>query len=183
MSEFDSQEAILPADQSRKRLDRLRSSFQAGVFGGLAGGITIWIYEALVWVGVQHLLPLSGIPPNATGLVFGKRFQLAIGAWAYPLGTTIHFAFAIVWGVLFAMLWPMARRRGYEATLIAIPYAALAWVVMHVAISITSNDHPNYQDPAVIIGGVMSHIFFTVPMALVVKRLMHHVGVDDGTCE
>jgi hypothetical protein len=183
MSEFDSQEATLPVDRSRKRLDRLRTSVQAGVFGGLAGGITIWIYEALVWVGVQHLLPLSGIPPNATGLVFGKQFQWAIGAWAYPLGTTIHFAFAIVWGVLFAMLWPMARRRGYEATLIAIPYAALAWVVMHVAISITSNDHPNYYDPAVIIGGVMSHIFFTVPMALVVKHLMHHVAANEKTCE
>ncbi len=183
MSEFDSQETTLPVDRSRKRLDRLRTSVQAGVFGGLAGGITIWIYEALVWVGVQHLLPLSGIPPNATGLVFGQQFQWAIGAWAYPLGTTIHFVFAIVWGVLFAMLWPMARRRGYEATLIAIPYAALAWVVMHVAISIASNDHPNYHDPAVIIGGVMSHIFFTVPMALVVKRLMHHVAANERTCE
>jgi hypothetical protein len=156
----------------------VRSTVEAGVWGGLAGGITIWIYEALVWVRAQHLLPLSGIPPNATGLVFGKQFQLAIGAWAYPLGTMIHFAFAIVWGVLFAMLWPMARRRGYEATLIAIPYAALAWIVMHVAISIASNDHPNYHDPVVIIGGVMSHIFFAVPMALVVKRLMHPVDVD-----
>lgn len=178
MSGLDTQEATLPVDRSRKGLDRVRSAVKAGVWGGLAGGVTIWVYEALVWVGAQHLLPLSGIPPNATGLVFGKRFQLAIGAWAYPLGTTIHFAFAIAWGILFAMLWPMARRRGYEATLIAIPYAALAWVVMHVAISIASNDHPNYHDPVVIIGGVMSHIFFTVPMALVVKRLMHDVAVD-----
>jgi len=181
MSKFDSREHALPVERSPKRPDRLSSSVKAGVFGGLVGGVTIWIYEALVWVGVQHLLPLSGIPPNATGLVFGKPFQLAIGAWAYPLGTTIHFGFAILWGVLFAMLWPAARRRGYESTFIAIPYAALAWVVMHVAISIASNDHPNYHDPAVIIGGVMSHIFFAVPMALVVKRLMHDIAVDEGT--
>lgn len=176
MNELDSEDATLPTKRLHSRFAPLRSSVRAGALGGLVGGMTIWVYEAIVWVGAQHLLPMSGIPPNAAGLVFGKRFQLAIGAWAYPLGTTIHFAFAIAWGVLFAMLWPKARRRGYEATLIAIPYAALAWVVMHVAISIASNDHPNYLDPTVILGGVMSHIFFTVPMALVVKGQMHSVG-------
>jgi hypothetical protein len=41
---------------------------------------------------------------------------------------------------------------------------------MHVAITIASDNHPNYYDPVVIIGGVMSHLFFTVPLALVVKR-------------
>ena len=145
---------------------------RAGAVGGLVGGVTIWIYEALVWVGAQHLMPLSGIPPNATGLVFGKAFQNSIGVWAYPFGTSIHFGFAIFWGVLFSATWPRFRRLGYEATFIALFYAVVAWVAMHVAISIASNDHPNYHDPAVIIGGVMSHIFFAVPMALVVKRLM-----------
>jgi len=145
---------------------------RAGLIGGLAGGIAIWIYEAVVWVGAQHLMPLSGIPPNATGLVFGKTFQKAIGEWAYLLGTSMHFGFALVWGVLFALMWPPLRRRGYEATFVALFYAAFAWIVMHVAISIASNDHPNYHDPVVIIGGVMSHIFFAVPMALVVKRLL-----------
>ena len=34
---------------------------------------------------------------------------------------------------------------------------------------------PNYYDPNVIIGGVMSHFCFTVPLALVVKR---RLGAD-----
>ncbi len=149
-----------------------RAIIRAGLIGGLVGGVTIWIYEAVVWVGAQHLMPLSGIPPNATGLVFGKKFQQAIGMWAYPFGASIHFGFALVWGVLFAAIWPSFRRRGYEATFIALFYAVIAWIVMHVAISIASNDHPNYHDPVVIIGGFMSHIFFAVPLALVVKRLL-----------
>ena len=62
------------------------------------------------------------------------------------------------------------RKRGYEATLVALFYAVIAWIVMHVAITIASDNHPNYHDPVVIIGGVMSHLFFTVPLALVVKR-------------
>ena len=53
----------------------LNATLRAGLMGGLAGAIIIWIYEALVWVGVQHLMPLEGIPRNATGLVFGKAFQ------------------------------------------------------------------------------------------------------------
>ncbi|WP_455925232.1 hypothetical protein [Pseudomonas putida] len=117
-------------------------------------------------------MPLAGIPRNATGLVFGKEVQEALGLWAYLLGTVIHFTFAIGWGVLFAAVWPYFRRRGHEATFIALFYAIIAWVAMHVAISIASDNHPNYFDPAIIIGGFMSHFVFTVPLALTVKRLL-----------
>lgn len=148
----------------------LSSTVKAGIAGGLAGAAIIWIYEALIWVGAQHLMPLAGIPRNATGLVFGKEFQDAIGVWAYVLGTAIHFVFAIAWGILFAAIWPYFRRRGYEATFVALFYAIFAWIAMHVAISIASSNHPNYLDPGVIIGGFMSHFCFTIPLALIVKR-------------
>lgn len=144
---------------------------RAGVLGGLVGGVVIWVYEAGVWVGVQHLLPLFGIPANATGLVFGKAVQASLGAAAYVLGALIHFTFAAAWGVLFALLWPALARRGVEATLAALFYAVIAWVAMHLAIIIVSSDHPNYADPNVVIGGILSHLFFTVPLALVVKRM------------
>jgi len=150
----------------------LKAIIRAGVAGGLAGALIIWIYEAVVWVGAQHLMPLAGIPRNATGLVFGKGVQESIGIWAYVVGTGIHFVFAIAWGILFATIWPYFRRRGYEATFVALFYAILAWIVMHVAIMIASDNHPNYYDPVVIIGGFMSHFCFTVPLALIVKRLL-----------
>ena len=148
----------------------LRRTVSAGLLGGLVGAGTIWIYEALVWVGVQHLMPVAGIPRNAVGLVFGKGVQDGLGGLAYPLGTAIHLAFALAWGVLFALIWPAFRRRGVEATLVALFYAVAAWIVMHLAISVASSTHPDYLDPNVVIGGVLSHIFFTVPLALVVKR-------------
>jgi hypothetical protein len=154
------------------------SAFQVGLMGGLLGGVTIWIYEAVVWVGAQHLMPLAGIPRNATGLVFGADVQTSLGWMAYILGTAIHFLFAVVWGVLFAYIWPYFRRRGYEATLVALPWAMIAWIVMHLAIMVASDSHPNYYDPNVIIGGFMSHFFFAVPMALYVK---HHMSKTGGT--
>jgi hypothetical protein len=143
---------------------------RAGLEGGLVGAVIIWIYEAIVWVGIEHQMPLSGIPANATGLVFGKGVQQSLGIGAHLLGTAIHFSFALAWGVLFALIWPFFRRRNAEATLVALFYAVFAWVVMHVAIILVSASHPDYGDPNVVIGGLLSHIFFTVPLALVVKR-------------
>jgi hypothetical protein len=143
---------------------------RAGVEGGLWGGVIIWIYEAIVWVGIQGLMPLTGIPRNATGLVFGKQFQETIGAGAYVIGTSIHFLFAIGWGIVFAKLWPWFRNRGWEATLTALFFALFLWIVMHVAIDVVGDDHPDYLDPFVVIGGFMSHFFYTVPLALIVRK-------------
>lgn len=157
------------ADRSSAATSRLQAA-AVGATGGLVGGVTIWVYEALVWVGVQHQMPLSGIPANATGLVFGKATQAALGLWAYIVGTAIHFSFAMAWGVLFALIWPFLRARRIEATLAALFYAMIAWIVMHLAIMAVSTSHPNYADPNVVIGGFMSHFFFTIPLALVVKH-------------
>jgi hypothetical protein len=159
-------------------LGRFVAILRIGALGGLLGGAVIWIYEAIVWVGVQHLLPLTGIPANAVGLVFGKPVQAALGLAAYGVGTAIHFGFAMAWGVLFALIWPFFRRRGVEATLVALGYAVVAWVGMHLAIMVVGDDHPNYADPAVVIGGFMSHFFFTVPMALLVKRRLGERSPD-----
>ena len=148
----------------------MTKDIRAGLVGGLLGGVTIWIYEALVWVGVQHLMPLAGIPRNGTGLVFGKGVQESLGPLAYVVGTGIHFAFALGWGALFALVWPWFRKRGWEATLVALLFAPVLWIAMHVAIALVGDDHPNYLDPVVVIGGFLSHLFYTVPLALYVKR-------------
>src|SRR5260221_11860229 len=151
-------------------MKEIKQFVRGGLLGGLVGGVIISIYEAIVWVGIQPLMTMAGIPRNATGLVFGKEVQESLGALAYVVGTGIHFFFCFAWGVLFAFAWPYFRRRGYEATLVALFYAVIIWIVMHVAIAIVSNNHPNYLDPFVIIGGFMSHFFYTVPLALIVKQ-------------
>ncbi len=168
MSSHDS--SVGRAFQSVGGSSDLALTIRAGLLGGLVGGVVIWIYEGIVWVGVQHLLPLAGIPRNATGLVFGKQAQESLGAAAYVLGTGIHFFFALAWGVLFAYLWPHFRRRGYEATLVALFYAVVIWIVMHAAIMAATANHPDYFDPMVVIGGFRSHFFYAVPLALIVKR-------------
>lgn len=147
-----------------------KSLLAAGLLGGLVGGIVIWIYEAIVWVGIQKLMPLAGIPRNATGLVFGKFVQENLGLLSYLVGTSIHFSFALFWGAAFAWAWPAFHKRGWEATLVALFFAVFLWTVMHIAIAIAGDDHPDYLDPAIVIGGFMSHFFYTIPLALIVKK-------------
>ena len=92
MSSHDSSvgQAFQPAAGSHDLILTIRT----GLLGGLVGGVVIWIYEALIWVGVQHLMPMAGIPRNATGLVFGKQMQESLGDAAY-VSTGIHFFFAL----------------------------------------------------------------------------------------
>jgi len=161
----------LASDAHSAGTPHIATTVRAGLIGGFAGGVSIWIYEAVVWVGVQGLMPLMGIPSNATGLVFGKGVRDSLGALADVVGTGIHFSFCFAWGVLFAFLWPHFRWRGYEATLVALFFAAIVWIVMHAAIALVSADHPDYLDPGVVIGGFVSHLFYAVPLALIVKRL------------
>src|SRR5450631_2971467 len=123
MSTLPSHDAIMPTSATTSEAAEPGQIIRAGLLGGLVGGVIIWIYEAIVWVGVQHLMPLAGIPRNATGLVFGKQVQDSLGALAYVVGTGIHFAFALGWGAVFALIWPTFRRRGYEATLVALFFA------------------------------------------------------------
>ena len=147
-------------------------TLRAGLVGGLIGGAAIWGYEACVWAGWQHLLPLSAIPANAVGLTLGKAAQMRLGAAAYVLGTAIHFGFAVLWGLGFAKAWPYLRSKGCEASLAALLLAPVLWGVMHAGIALLGQQHPDYADPAVVVGGVLSHIFYTVPMALGVRRMM-----------
>lgn len=64
-------------------------SFRAGLVGGMVGGVSIWLYEALIWVGVQKIMPFVNIPKNAVGLIFCQATQTSLGGIAYVLGTAL----------------------------------------------------------------------------------------------
>jgi hypothetical protein len=145
---------------------------RAGVIGGIVGAVTSWLYELVVWVHLLHLTSVSGIAENTAVLSFGPGIR-SLGTAALLLGVGIHFLTAVIWGVLFAWLWPALRARGIEATLAALFYGIFAWVVMHnVVLALLSPAPPSYTVYSVI-NGLMAHTFaFSVPMALVIKRLL-----------
>jgi uncharacterized membrane protein YagU involved in acid resistance len=147
-------------------------AWRAGVIGGLVGALTSWIYELVVWVRLLHLTSVSGIAENTAVLSFGPAVR-SLAAGALVLGVAIHFLTAVIWGILFALIWPALRARSIEATLAALFYGIFAWVVMHnVVLALFSPAPPTYTVYSVI-NGLMAHTFaFSVPLALVIKRLM-----------
>ena len=148
-----------------------RATWRDGIIAGLVGSLTIWLYEVVVFVGVQHADTVASVVRHTALLVFGPAI-LRHAAAAFGLGLVIHCLTGIVWGVGFAAIWPRLRQQGIEASLAALVYGAFVWVCMHLGIlALLSPDPPIYTAPTVI-SGLMSHmVAFAVPVALTVQRL------------
>jgi hypothetical protein len=151
---------------------KVSAQLRAGVAGGVVGAVTSWLYELIVWVRLLHLTSAYGIAENTAVLSFGTGIR-SLGAAAFALGVGIHFLTAVIWGIGFALIWPALRARSIEATLAALCYGIFAWVVMHnVVLALFSPAPPTYTVYSVL-NGLMAHTFaFSVPMALVIKRLL-----------
>ena len=150
----------------------MNAKLRAGVLGGLVGAVTSWIYELIVWVRLLHLTSAYGIAENTAVLSFGAGIR-RLGAGAFALGVCIHFLTAIVWGIVFALIWPALRARSIEATLAALFYGIFAWIIMHnVVLALFSPAPPTYTVYSVLNGFVAHTFAFSVPMALMIKRLL-----------
>ncbi len=150
----------------------MNAKLRAGIIGGLLGAVTSWLYELIVWVRLLHLTSAYGIAENTAVLSFGPGIR-RLGAGAFALGVGIHFLTAIVWGIGFALIWPALRARSIEATLAALFYGIFAWIIMHnVVLALFSPAPPTYTVYSVLNGFVAHTFAFSVPMALLIKRLL-----------
>ena len=145
---------------------------RVGALAGFVGGITIWIYELVVWVHYLHLRTVLGLFENTAVLAFGPKVLNLATPWTLLISAVVHFLTAMVWGALFALLWPSLRARHIEATLAALFYGVFAWVVMHSFVLAAFSPNPPEYTVYVVLNGFLSHTFaFTVPMALMVKSM------------
>lgn len=147
------------------------AQIRIGALAGLVGGLTIWAYELVVWVHYLHLRTVRGLFENSAALAFGP----SANAWPVPMALVVsalvHFATAMVWGVLFSVSWPALRKRQIEATLAALCFGILAWVVMHNIVLAIFSPNPSTYTVYSVLNGLVSHTFaFAVPVALIVKR-------------
>ena len=151
---------------------KMSATLRAGLIGGVVGAVTSWLYELIVWVRLLHLTSAYGIAENTAVLSFGPAIR-RLGAGAFALGVCIHFLTAVLWGILFALIWPALRARSIEATLAALFYGIFAWIIMHnVVLALFSPAPPTYTVYSVLNGFVAHSFAFSVPMALVIKRLL-----------
>jgi len=149
----------------------MTNTIRNGAMAGMVGAFTIWIFEYIVQVPILHQTDTAGVVQHTALLVFGPRI-LAQPLLAFILGAIIHCLTGLVWGIIFAFVWPKLAARHIEATLAALVFGAFAWVIMHnVVLALFSPDPPVYTFNVVLLG-MMSHmVAFAVPLALTVKAL------------
>jgi hypothetical protein len=148
---------------------KLKARVSTGLTAGLVGGITIWIYEIVDQTFIRKVASPWQIAINTSVLAFGPKMK-ELGVLAFVLGVAIHFAVALAWGVLFALIWPMLKARKVEATLAGLVYGVFAWVVMHNGLLNTFSPNPPPYTGFSILNGMVSHTAgFAIPLALTVK--------------
>ncbi len=149
----------------------MNAKLRAGVVGGLVGAVTSWIYELIVWVRLLHLTSAYGIAENTAVLSFGTGIR-RLGAGAFALGVGILFLTAVLWDILFALIRPALRARSIEAKLAAQLYGIFDRIIMHNVVQALFSPAPPTYTGYSVLNGFVAHTFtFSVPMALVIKRL------------
>ncbi len=151
---------------------RIIDVLRIGLIAGVAGSITIWIYEYFVLFKLLHQSDTAaGVVRHTALLVFGPG-PLSSGNSGFMLGALIHCVTGVVWAIAFAAIWPSLAEFKIEATLAGLAFGAFAWLIMHlVVLALLSPDPPVYT-PYAVINGFMSHmVAFAVPIALTVKAL------------
>ncbi len=148
---------------------KLGARVPTGLTAGFVGGVTIWLYEIADQTFIRHVASPYQIATNTSVLAFGPKIR-GLGIVAFVLGMAIHFAVALAWGVLFALIWPALKARKVEATLAGLFYGVFAWVVMHNGLLNTFSPNPPPYTGFSILNGMISHTAgFAIPLALTVK--------------
>ena len=148
---------------------KLNARVSAGLMAGFVGGVTIWLYEIADQTFIRHVASPYRIAANTSVLAFGPKIN-DLGILAFVLGVAIHFAVALVWGVLFALIWPLLKACKVEATLAGLFYGVFAWVAMHNGLLAIFSPNPPAYTGFSILNGMISHTAgFAVPLALTVK--------------
>lgn len=117
-----------------ERLNRARR-LRGGVMGGIVGGLAIAVFLA-----VSALLKGASIWPVFKGaaapFIGARAADPSFDAFAILLGTILHFAIAIVWGLLFALLFDGFSKGAtfaFGALWGVVVWAAMYYVVLPIA--------------------------------------------------
>lgn len=156
------------SDSLPSTIDRLR----AGLIAGLTAAATTWAYEFIVNVYVLKMSSIYTIAQHGALLVFGPRVQ-ALGGWTLLIGMGVHFGTSCFWGILFAMIWPWLRARGFEASLAGVLFGLLACLVMDSIVIHVSPMHVKPTLVLILLSVIFHTLPFGIPLALVVQALLN----------
>lgn len=143
----------------------LRAGLVAGTLDALAA-MTTFMFRggkdpAVVWKFVA-----SGI--------FGKD-AFAGGSGMVVWGLVFHFCIALIWALVFFLIYPAVRRSISNPVLIGLLYGILVWVIMNLIVLPLSHVPAQPINPSgVLIGMGVLMVCIGLPIALLVHK--HYAG-------
>jgi len=138
----------------------LKAGFIAGVLDLSAAMVTYMIIST----GKNPVNILNYI---ASG-VFGKETAYS-GGWSMAvLGLIFHFIIAMIWAILFYVLYPYFNKMVKNKWLAGILYGILVWIIMNRVVVPLSNTPKNpFKLSSAIIAVLTLIIFLGIPISLV----------------
>ena len=142
----------------------MKPILKAGFIAGLLDIIAAIVTYMIMAPGKNPINILNYI---ASG-VFGKETAFS-GGWSMPvLGLIFHFIIALIWAILFYVLYPYFNKMVKNKWLAGIFYGVLVWIIMNRVVVPLSNTPKNpFRLSSAIIGVLTLIIFLGIPISLV----------------
>jgi uncharacterized membrane protein YagU involved in acid resistance len=147
-----------------------RDEIVAGVAAGIVAAITLDAFRLLVpRPGVTQLSPAQLYAFDASALVG----DVAVGSsWGVALGVVLHVAVSIGWAFGYVWLAPRQPQLLTRPIVSGVGYGLVVWLVMLILLIPAGK----FAVPTVgsLDRDIIAHVvFFGLPLALVVSRLLH----------
>ncbi|HEY6486630.1 MAG TPA: hypothetical protein VIX83_09630 [Candidatus Cybelea sp.] len=143
-----------------------------GALAGLCGAVLIDLYLVISepWVA-KHVTALLVMQWDASNALGAAAYR---GGWATAaLGTLMHFAVSIVWGILFVFAALRIRGLQKHALTGGIVLGVVAMGVMRLVIHLGHAVVRPFPSPGMFLYILVAHVvFFGIPVALVATNLL-----------
>jgi hypothetical protein len=139
------------------------------VFAWLLAG-TLDISAAVIYYplasGVKVTTLLQGI---ASGVLGDKAFVGGLDTAA--LGLALHYLIALIWTLVFLLVFRRLKRLRTNLFLVGLAYGVLVWIVMNTVVLPLSNvHHAPFNLPQAVVGAVILMFCIGLPIAMIVGK-------------
>jgi hypothetical protein len=141
-----------------------------GIIAGLGGGVAIDLYLIATVVVISHSATLVEFYQFVASGAIGPAAYHEGSAGAL-LGLGVHLIVSIAWGIGFAYLAVQTPQLRSRPIVSGIAFGLLVMVAMQL-VEVAANIY-RIPDATALINGIIAHtLFFGLPVALVVSRML-----------
>jgi predicted membrane-bound dolichyl-phosphate-mannose-protein mannosyltransferase len=162
-----------------ERTAELREGLAAGIVAGIAGGILIDLFFLATAVASGSSLgaAIAGLYDFVASAAIGRAAVTHPGS-GIPLGIVLHFCVSIGWALGYVYLARSQRQLVRRPVVSGLVFGAIVFLFMSVTLVAAGlSEHPA---SAIAIGLIGHVVFYGLPVALVVARMLPRPSLKSG---